>query len=106
MLTKVAVIIYLITSGPNQGVKSFDFKTIQPRCFLGDKNNCRFKHNSSFIQYHFNMFRPNGTSSGCQECKINARVYLSYILANVGQKHVELILNKWIVVSESALILL
>jgi hypothetical protein len=46
VLTKIAVIIYLITSGLNQGVKSFDFKTIQPRYFLGDKNNCRFKHNS------------------------------------------------------------
>jgi hypothetical protein len=79
VLTKIAVIIYLITSGLNEGVKSFNFKTILPHCFLDDKNNCRFKHSSSFIQDHRNMFRPNGPSSGWQECKINARVYLSLL---------------------------
>jgi len=39
-LTKISVIIYLTTSGLNQGVKSFNFKTIYPRCFLDDKNHC------------------------------------------------------------------
>jgi len=94
VLTKIAVIIYLITSGLNQGVKSFNFKTIHPRCFLDDDDHCGFRHKSSFIEYHVNMFRPNGPSSGWQECTINARVYLYYILANVRLKHVELILKQ------------
>jgi len=76
VLTKIAVIIYLITSGLNHGVKSFNFKTIHPLCFLYDKNHCRIKHNSSFIQYHVNMFRRNGPSSGWQECKIFSGVFM------------------------------
>ena len=40
VLTKIAIIIYLITSELNQGVKSFNFKTIHPRCFLDDDNHC------------------------------------------------------------------
>jgi hypothetical protein len=78
VLTKVAVIIFLITSALNLEVKSFNFKTIHPRCFLDDKNHSRIKHSSSFIQYHVNMFRANRPSSGWQECKICSGVFMLY----------------------------
>ena len=84
VLTEIAVIIYLITPELNQGVKRYNFKTIYPRCFLDDKNHCRLKHNRSFIQYHLNMFRPNGPSSCWQECKINTRMYYHTFLLTLG----------------------
>jgi hypothetical protein len=83
-----------------------NFKTLYPRCVLGNKNHSRFKHNNSFIQYYLNnMFRPNGPSSSWQNGRLNTQFWMENCVFNLpifptlwctfGPKHVEVILNKY-----------